>query len=134
MKIWDIEDNYTCVWKYKEIGFYNAADITRLLGPFSESYCRLRNNSLDIFEAWEKCLDLLDEFHRKGKHDIEAVLYLSTSHVVIPGVVVEIFEIKTLKCVRKISQNEDYPICNLRVLKDYRIISKDGDKIFIWTY
>jgi WD40 repeat protein len=133
MKIWDIKDNYTCVWKYKGIGFYYGADTTRMLGYFSESYCRVRNDSLDIFETWEKCLDLLEKIHGKGKYHSEA-LYLSTNHVVIPGKVVEIFEIKTLKSVRKILQNEDYPIHNLQVLKDYRIIAMDGDKIFIWTY
>jgi WD40 repeat protein len=48
MKIWDIQDNYTCVWKYKGIGYYYGSDTTRMLGYFSESYCRLKNNSLDI--------------------------------------------------------------------------------------
>jgi WD40 repeat protein len=128
MKVWDIKDNYNCVWKYT---CYRSGAIS-LLAYFSKSYCRLRSNNMDIFEAWEKCLELLDMSYEEWKSPKKA-LYLFSNQVAIQGEEMQIFDFKSLKCVRKI-QNEGYSLNKFQVLKDYRIVTKAGDKIFVWTY
>jgi WD40 repeat protein len=128
MKVWDIKDNYNCVWKYT---CYRSGAIS-LLASFTKSYCRLKSNNMDIFGAWEKCLELVDKLNGEGK-SLDEVLYLSSNHIVIQGEEVQIFDFKSLKCVRKI-QNKDYSINKFQVLKDYRIVTKADDKINVWTY
>jgi WD40 repeat protein len=128
MKIWDNKDNYNCVWKYT---CYRSGDIP-LLVSFSKSYCRLRNNSMDIFEAWEKCLELLSMSYEEWKRPDE-ILYLSSNHVVILGKEIQIFDFKFLKCVRKI-MNKDFSINNFLILKEYKIVTKADDKIIVWNY
>jgi WD40 repeat protein len=129
VKIWDVQDNYNCVWKLFIINYYNDVSLICL---FSESFNRFVD--MDIFQAWEGCLKIMEKCD-EVKTDLGSLLYLSHGYFAsCDDGVIKIWNLKTLQCIKKLDDVNASFMSNSFILKDYRIVSQLDDEIHIWTY
>jgi WD40 repeat protein len=126
VKIWDVQDDYNCVWKLFKRSYYNPAD---LLCLFSESFNKFVD--IDIFQAWEGYLKIMEKCD-EVESELRNLLYLSHGYFAsCNNGIIRIWKLNTLQCIKEI---EDIEADNLFILKDYRIVSKLDDGIHIWSY